>query len=171
MDSKLGGHPDRNKLKWVEASTGSLGHGFPIAAGIAFGEKIKGTKSKVYVIIGDGECNEGTIWETAMLASHHKLDNLCCVVDNNHSSDRALDVGDLEKKFAAFGWKTSVVDGHNHLQLEKVLKTHAKSKGKPFVIIAKTIKGHGVKIMENNPAWHHLSPKEEELEKIRNEIY
>ena len=95
FDSILGGHPDRNKIPGVEASTGSLGHGFPFGVGMALGLKMKKSASRVFVIIGDGEANEGAVWESALLASHHHLTNLCCIVDYNHSTDRALQIGDM----------------------------------------------------------------------------
>jgi transketolase len=161
----LGGHPDCNKVPGVEASTGSLGHGFPIALGIALGLRIKKNDAKVYVIIGDGECNEGTIWETALLAVNHGLNNITCIVDYNHSNDRALKLGDLTSKFNSFGWNTLEVDGHNHELLEFAIKNNHPNK--PTAIIANTIKGNGLKNMENNPAWHHKSPSENEL----NEMY
>ena len=101
-DSILGGHPDKNKVPGVEASTGSLAHGFPLSVGMALGLKIKKSDSRVYAIVGDGELNEGPIWESALLASHHRLSNLCCIVDYNHSTDRALQVGDIVKKFESF---------------------------------------------------------------------
>ena len=166
--SCLGGHPDRTKVPGVEASTGSLGHGMPMAVGLALGAKIKKQKSKVYVIVGDGECNEGTIWESAMLAAHHKLDNLYCIVDYNHSSDQALNLGDIREKFKAFGWQAVSIDGHNQKAIYKALTK--KSDDKPIAIIAETIKGKGLKIMENNPEWTHKYPKPEELEKFLKEV-
>jgi len=168
-NSNFGGHPDRTKLNSVEASTGSLGHGFPIAVGMAIGEKIKKTNHKIYVIIGDGEANEGTIWESALLASHHKLNNLYCIVDFNHSTDRALELGDLEAKFIAFGWKTICINGHDHQEIRQAY-LHSET-DKPVVIIAETIKGYGCKIMENNPEWHHKSPTVDELEFLINDLY
>jgi transketolase len=167
-DSKLGGHPNRIKVCGVEASTGSLGHGFPIAVGIAKGLKIQKKKQRVFVLIGDGESNEGTIWESALLAVHHKLDNLCCIIDHNHSTDRALDLQNLENKFASFGWQSLTVDGHDQKQVEKALKT--KHSGIPLAIIANTIKGRGISSLENNPAWHHKSPNKEEFETLMKEI-
>lgn len=171
FNSSLGGHPDYNKISGVEASTGSLGHGFPISVGIALGLKIKKSLARVFVIVGDGECNEGTIWEGAMLAAHHNLTNLCCIVDYNHSTDRALLVGDLALKFDAFGWDTVVVDGHDQKHLEEIFKQQFINNKRPLAVIAKTIKGYGVKSMENNPAWHHRSPNEEELAVMLNKIY
>jgi len=167
-NSILGGHPDRNKIPGVEASTGSLGHGFPIAVGIALGLKIKKSKSKVYCLIGDGESNEGTIWESALLAAHHKLDNLCLIVDHNHSTDRALVVCDLIEKFKSFGWNGRGVDGHNYDELFYALKNSDNCK--PTIIVAETIKGKGVKMMENNPAWHHKFPNNEEINIIMEEL-
>jgi len=105
------------------------------------------------VIIGDGEANEGAIWESALLASHHQLTNLCCIVDYNHSTDRALQIGDMAQKFKSFGWETCLIDGHNHEEILSAL--HKSGNEKPFAIIAKTIKGYGCAKMENNPEWHH----------------
>jgi len=167
-NSFLGGHPNRNKVPGVEASTGSLGHGFPIAVGIAMGLKIQKKKQRVFVIVGDGESNEGTVWESALLASHHKLDNLCCIVDHNHSTDRALDLKDLENKFRSFGWMCITIDGHNQKEIEKTLKT--KHSGVPLAVIANTIKGFGIRSLENNPAWHHKSPSKEEFELLLKEV-
>ena len=167
-ESTLGGHPSKNKVPGVEASTGSLAHGMPMAVGVAMGLKIQNKKSKVFVLIGDGESNEGPVWESALIASHHKLDNLCCIIDQNHSSDRALSLGNLEEKFRSFGWKCIVVDGHDQKQLEKAFGvTHT---GHPLVIIANTTKGYGVKSMKNNPEWHHKSPNQEELEILTKEL-
>ena len=161
FDSILGGHPDRNKIPGVEASTGSLGHGFPFGVGMALGLKMKKSASRVFVIIGDGEANEGAVWESALLASHHHLTNLCCIVDYNHSTDRALQIGDMEKKFNSFDWETCTIDGHNH---DKIFEALQKNGGhKPKAIIAKTIKGFGCRQMENNPEWHHKYPTHEEL--------
>jgi len=168
FDSPFGGHPDRNKIPGVECSTGSLGHGFPMSIGIAMGLRIKKINSRVFTLIGDGECNEGTIWESALLAAHHKLSNLCCIVDYNHSTDRALQVGDLAEKFKAFGWETCVINGHNHDEIYNTLTCVHESN--PMAIIAETVKGYGCKRMENNPEWHHKAPSKEELQKILEDI-
>jgi transketolase len=162
--SRFGGHPDCLKVPGVEASTGSLGHGMPMAVGRALALKAKKSDSRVFCLIGDGECNEGTIWESALLAAHHQLSRLICIVDFNHSGDRALGLGDLEAKFRSFGWNVMVVDGHDHAQLEKALKI--VSEKKPTVLIANTTKGKGCKEMEGNPAWHHKAPTKEELENL-----
>lgn len=167
-DSILGGHPHRNSVPGVESSTGSLGHGMPIAVGIALGLKIQNKKQNVYVLIGDGESNEGTIWESILLSSHHKLNNLCCIVDHNDSSERALSLGDIEQKFKSFGWKSITVNGHNHKKIERALKTEHKKQ--PLAIIARTIKGHGISMMRDNPAWHRKTPNKDEIELILKEL-
>lgn len=163
FESKLGGHPT-NKLENVFASTGSLGHGLPMSVGIALGEKIKKTNKNVFCIIGDGESNEGTIWESALLASNHKLDNLYCIMDYNHSNDRAIKLDNIIDKFNSFNWECVSIDGHNHIEIEKCLMGMKSSK--PKFILANTIKGKGIPMMENNPEWHHKSPNNEELELI-----
>ncbi|MFA6171825.1 MAG: transketolase [Patescibacteria group bacterium] len=168
-DSPLGGHPDCNKVPGVEASTGSLGHGMPIAVGVALGEKIKKTGVKVYTIIGDGESNEGTIWEAALLAGHHKLSNLTCIVDYNHSTDPAIKVHDFTEKFKAFGWESFEVDGHDQEALFEAFMKN--SGGKPKAIIANTVKGRGIKKIESDMlAWHHKRPSEEELDEFIKEL-
>ena len=159
--SRLGGHPDRNKVPGVEASTGSLGHGLPIATGMALALKIQKSPPRVYCLVGDGELNEGSMWEALLLAAQHHLDNLTCIVDYNHSTDRALDIAALEAKFRAFNWEVLAVDGHDHDALRGALQII--SPAKPVAVIANTIKGHGCKLMENNPEWHHKSPNEEQL--------
>ena len=125
------------------------------------GLKMKKSASRVFVIIGDGEANEGAVWESALLASHHHLTNLCCIVDYNHSTDRALQIGDMEKKFNSFDWETCTIDGHNHDEIFEALQKNGGHE--PRAIIAKTIKGFGCRQMENNPEWPHKYPKHEEL--------
>jgi transketolase len=168
FQSKFGGHPDCNKVPGVEASTGSLGHGLPLGVGVALGLRIRDINRRVYVLVGDAECNEGSIWEAALLAAHHKLANLTCIVDHNHSTDRALGLGNLANKWEAFGWTASTINGHDHQQIHDALK-HS-SPDRPTVIVAETIKGFGCKQMENNPAWHHRSPTKEELPLILEEL-
>jgi transketolase len=140
----------------------------PIAAGIALAKQIQGSAGRVVTLIGDGEANEGTIWETALLAAHRHLKNLVCIVDYNHSTDRALALGSIAGKFAAFGWDVVEIDGHNPNEIEESLSLGKTTK--PLAIIANTIKGKGVKVMENNPAWHHAAPKMNELENLLGEI-
>jgi len=162
--SILGGHPDRNKVPGVEASTGSLGHGFPMGVGIALALRIKKSSSRVFTIVGDGECNEGSVWEAILLSAHHNLNNLVCIIDYNHSTDRALTVGNLAGKFREFGWIMREIDGHDHEEIRNAC--HDVPLGAPLVVIANTIKGKGFGIMENSPAWHHRSPSKEELAEI-----
>jgi transketolase len=133
-----------------------------MAAGIALGLKIQNIPAKVFVLIGDGECNEGSIWETAMIAAHQKLNNLCVIVDYNHSTDRALQLGDIVSKFKAFGWDSGSINGHDLGQIQTAL--HSAATTRPCAVIAETIKGHGCAPMENNPAWHHRAPTEDEME-------
>lgn len=158
--SPFGGHPDKTKIPGVTASTGSLGHGLPMAVGIAMAKKIKGSKSKTFVLVGDGELNEGSNWEAILLSSHHKLENLICIVDHNHSTDRALMIDNIKEKFSSFGWEAYDVDGHDQDEIFSSLTQ--KKLNRPTAIIANTIKGKGIKKMEHNPEWHHKSPNEEE---------
>lgn len=159
--SPFGGHPDSTQIPQIEVSSGSLGHGMPMAVGMALGQRIAQMGARTYVLIGDGEANEGSVWEAALLAAHHHLANLTCIVDYNHSTDRALLMGDMKAKFESFGWKTQTVDGHTHTALVRALQRHSRQQ--PMAIIAKTIKGKGIAEMENNPAWHHRAPSAEEL--------
>jgi len=163
FDSNLGGHPS-NKIKNVVASTGSLGHGLPIGVGMAMGEKIKNSDKKTFVIIGDGESNEGTIWESALLASNHNLDNLVCILDYNHSNDRAVKLDNLKNKFESFNWDVIEINGHS---IDEITKALSYNSDKPLLILANTIKGKGIPFMENNPEWHHKSPNEDEYNKIK----
>jgi transketolase len=170
-DSLLGGHPT-SKIPGVEASTGSLGHGMPIAAGVAISQKIKQQSGKVFCLIGDGESNEGTIWETALLASQHKLNNFFCILDHNHSTDRALVMDSYIDKFDSFGWNTYSMNGHDMYDITYIFKNILKEENnqKPTFILANTIKGYGIPIMENNPEWHHKIPNEINHKEIIKEI-
>ena len=168
--SKLGGHPDRNKIKDIYASTGSLGHGFPISIGSALAKKIKGQYGKVFCLIGDGECNEGTIWESLQLAEKHRLDNLVCIVDNNSSQIRSLPTTSISKKFQAFGWNVWDIDGHDVKILSEVISDYDEEH-RPIAVIANTIKGKGVSDIENDMfAWHHRAPTEDECKRFIKEI-
>jgi transketolase len=168
FDSILGGHPDRNKVPHVPFSTGSLGHGLPLSIGMAIARKISRDTRRVYCLIGDGESNEGTIWESLLLAGHHKLSNVTCIVDCNKSSDRALTLTNLESKFKAFDWFTVQVDGHSQLEISGALRLIDTER--PVAVIARTIKGFGISSMENNPVWHHRSPSSDELIALIEEI-
>lgn len=168
FSSWLGGHPDLNKVAGVEASTGSLGHGLPFGVGVALALRIRRVDRRVFVLVGDGECNEGSIWESVLLAAHHKLGNLTCLVDYNHSTDRALGLGDVAAKFNAFGWKAVTIDGHDPAAIEAAAR--AVDPARPTAIVAETVKGRGVKQMEGNPAWHHRIPTEQELAAFLTEL-
>jgi transketolase len=167
--SRLGGHPDKNKIDDVYASTGSLGHGLPIAVGAALAKKIMNKKGRFYCILGDGECNEGSIWEAIQVAVSRKIDNLTCIVDLNKSQLRSLQLDNLYNKFKSFGCGVIEVDGHNPEELNRAIKW--ESKEKPLIIIANTIKGKGISDIENDMfAWHHRAPSEEEYKKFIKEI-
>jgi transketolase len=166
FDSIIGGHPTTS-INGVEASTGSLGHGLPIGFGIALGKKIKNVDGIVYVLIGDGEANEGTIWETALLAANHKMNNLICLMDNNHSTNRALNIFDIKSKFKSFGWDTIEIDGHD---MEQIYSAINLKSDKPLFILCNTIKGKGCSLMENNPEWHHKIPNQAEYNQLMKDL-
>jgi len=168
FSSPLGGHPDCRKIPGVVASTGSLGHGLPIAVGLALGTRIRKRGARIYCLVGDGECNEGSIWEAALLAGHHRLSNLTCIVDFNHSTDRALNMGDLSQKFQTFGWHAVSGSGHEPQQIFDALTVRHETR--PVAFIARTTKGKGVSFMEDNPAWHHRSPTAQEMQSMFAEL-
>ena len=163
----LGEHPDCLKVPGVEASTGSLGHGFPFAAGLALGLRIQKKSNRLVVLMGDGECHEGTVWEAAHVASNLQLGNLCILVDWNGSAQQLLPQDDLEAKWKAFGWRTVTIDGHDPAEVRKVLQeVPFSSAGEPTAILARTVKGKGVSMLEGHGVWHHRIPSEEEYQKI-----
>lgn len=167
LGSKLQGHPCSNALKGIEVSTGSLGQGLSIACGMALGLKLDKKENKVFVLMGDGELEEGSVWEAAMSASHHKLDNLIAIVDRNKlqidgSTENVKSVGNVAEKFKAFGWSVCEIDGHNIEEIYQSIE-NAKKLDKPAVIIAETIKGKGVSFMENQAGWHGKAPNDEQL--------
>ena len=171
--SILGGHPEYSKVPGVEASTGSLGHGLPIAVGMALAAKIRKEKHKVYVIVGDGEINEGSIWEAAMSASKHNLSNLKVFVDYNKIQSygftkEVIDLEPLMDKWKSFGFEVSEINGHDINQLTKNLQKFKKNKNKkPSVTICHTIKGKGFYFAENNPSWHHKNSfNDDEIEEM-----
>lgn len=171
-DSKLGGHPHRNKHKKIYASSGSLGHGLPICVGSALAKKILNKNNKIFCLVGDGECNEGTIWESALIAENLNLSNLICIVDYNQSQTRSLPTNKIVKKFRAFGWKVlEVKDSHDLRELESVLTEATHASDKPTCVVCNTIKGKGILDMENNMfAWHHGPPTEEQYNKFCEEL-
>jgi transketolase len=167
--SKLGGHPDMYKVPGVETNTGALGHGLAIAGGMAMGFKMDGIDSKVYVVMGDGELAEGSNWEAAAAASHHKLDNLLIFVDRNHLqiSGPTIDVMNyepLDKRWQAFGWSVRVIDGHDLNQIFENATDTPFEKGKPSVIIADTVKSKGLSFAEDKVDFHYWKASDEELE-------
>lgn len=167
LDSNLQGHPDMNKVPGVDMSTGSLGQGLSIANGMALSSKINSMGIRVYCLLGDGEIQEGQIWEAAMTASHYNLDNLCVIVDNNdlqidgHVED-VMNPYPIDSKFKSFGFNVINVDGHNIEELINAFDTAKMIKGKPTAIIAKTIKGKGVSFMENQVGWHGKAPNDDQ---------
>jgi transketolase len=167
----LGGHPDSTIVPGAEASTGSLGHGFPTAIGLALGLKIQKKKNKIFVLVGDGECHEGTIWESANIAANLNLGNVCAIIDWNGSAAQLMPKDDLANKWKSFGWKTFITDGHSNRALKKTFKKiRFGLDGTPSVILAKTTKGKGVSFLEGHGKWHHKIPNQEEKIKIINEL-
>ena len=175
LGSMLQGHPDMTKTPGVEANTGSLGQGLSIANGMALGLRLDGKKSRVYVVIGDGEMAEGQIWEAAMAASNFKMDNIVAIVDRNRLQatgavvDR-FDTNPIVPKWEAFGWNVIVIDGHNVEQILEALDNAEKVKGKPTVIIAETTKGKGISFAENNAAYHNGSMTAAQYETAKGDI-
>jgi len=169
LGSRLQGHPGKDHgLPGLELSSGSLGQGLSIAVGMALSAKIDKKDWQIFSIHGDGELQEGSIWEAAMSASHHKLDNITAIVDRNHvqidgKTSDIMELEFLDEKWKSFGWNVLKCDGHNHEELISVLIEAKKYKGKPSVIIAETIMGKGVKSIENNYKWHGRAPSDEEL--------
>lgn len=166
-NSDLIGHPSV-KVAGVEMNTGALGHGLSVAVGMAIAGKLNKKDYKVYVLMGDGELAEGSIWEGAMAAKHYKLDNLIGIVDRNHlqisgNTEDIMSLENLREKWTAFGWNTLIVDGHNIKELINTLKIMPIKKEKPHLIIANTIKGKGVSFIENDAKWHHKVPNQEQL--------
>lgn len=169
LGSPLQGHPDRRMLPALEASTGSLGQGLSIGIGMALAARLDKLDYHTFVMVGDGEIQEGQNWEAAMFAPYHKLQNLTLIVDYNHQqldgfTKDILDVDPLPAKFSSFGWNAVPIDGHNFDQVIPALeKARANTSGRPTVVIANTVKGKGVSFMENNPKWHGVAPKPEEV--------
>lgn len=169
INSPLQGHPCCKSLPGIEVSTGSLGQGLSVANGMALGLRLDGLPSRVYCLLGDGEIQEGQVWEAAMSASHYKLDNLCAIIDHNNLQidgccSEVMDVSPIDEKFKAFGWNVFSIDGHNMEEIVEALDEAEKIKGKPTMIVAKTIKGKGVSIFEGKVQYHGIAPTKEELE-------
>lgn len=165
----LGGHPDVTKVPHVEASTGSLGHGFPTAVGLALGLRILQRPNRVFALVGDGECHEGTIWESANIAANLKLDSLTVIVDWNQSAAQLAPVDDLPARWRAFGWHVTEIDGHHEHAIYDAL-SQSPAPGVPHAVIAHTIKGKGVSFIEGHGMWHHRIPNEQEMELMKQEL-
>jgi len=167
LGSKLQGHPVKNKCPGVDVTTGSLGVGFAQAVGLALDARLSGKDYKVYAVLGDGEIQEGIVWEAANTAARHGLDNLIIVIDQNGLQNDGfcrdiMAVGDTEQKFRAFGWQTARINGHRVEEILPALELARASKGRPYCIVAETIKGKGVSFMENVRAWHGKAPSAEQ---------
>ena len=176
IGSRLQGHPAMDKhIPGIEISTGSLGYGLSIGVGIAKGMKTLKQENRVYVLMGDGEQQEGSVWEAVMCAPHFKLDNLCAIVDCNGLQidgkvEDILNINPISDKYRAFGWNVIEIDGHNLKEVDDAYLKAKQCKGKPTVIIAKTVKGKGVSFMENVAGWHGIAPNKEQLEQALKEI-
>lgn len=175
IGSFLQGHPDMKHTPGIDMSTGSLGQGISAAVGMALAAKLIEESYRIYTLVGDGELQEGQVWEAAMFAAHRNLDNLTVIVDNNNLQiDGAIDEVNspypIDEKFEAFGFHVITIDGHDFTQIEAAMKEACETKNKPTAIIAKTVKGKGVSFMENRAEWHGKAPNEEQLEIALSEI-
>ena len=175
IGARLQGHPDMKKVPGVEMSTGSLGQGFSASVGMAMANKLDGKSGRLYALLGDGELQEGIVWEAAMAAAHYKLDNLLIIVDWNGlqidgKNENVMTVAPIDEKFKSFGFNVISIDGHSFKEIEEAFAKAREFKGKPTAIIAKTIKGKGVSFMENNAGWHGKAPNEEEAKKAVAEL-
>lgn len=167
IDSYLQGHPDMKKIPGVDMTSGSLGQGLSVSNGMALSAKLDKKDYRVYCIMGDGEIEEGQVWEAAMTSSHYNLDNLCVIVDNNDLQidgkiEDVMNPYPIDKKFESFGFNVLVINGHNFEEILNAFEIAKNTKGKPTAIIAKTIKGKGISYMENKAGWHGKAPNEEE---------
>ena len=175
LGSHLQGHPDMKKLPGVDVSTGSLGQGLSMASGMALAGKMDNAPYRVYAVLGDGELEEGQVWEAAMFAAHYKLDNLCAFVDNNGlqidgNIDDVMSPNPIADKWRAFGWHVMEIDGHNIDEIFAALDEAKTVKGKPTMVVAHTVKGKGVSFMENQAGWHGAAPKLDEKDRALAEL-
>jgi len=173
--ARLAGHATHVGVPGVEVSTGSLGHGLPIACGMALAGKRDGCGYRVFVMLSDGECDEGSTWEAALFAGHHQMDNLIAIVDYNKIQSlgtvkEVLDLEPLAEKWRAFGWSTREIDGHDLAQIEETLTSVPAESNKPTCVVAHTVKGKGVSFMENKLLWHYRAPDQEEMTKALAEL-
>ncbi|GFO58439.1 transketolase [Geomonas silvestris] len=168
LGSHLQGHPDSKGTPGVDVCTGSLGQGLSMANGMALGLKLEGKPNRVYAVLGDGELQEGQVWEAAMAAAHYKSDNLCALIDSNRLQidgfvEKVMNVGDIAAKFRAFGWNVIEIDGHDMGAIVAALDAAESHKGAPTAIVAATVKGKGVHLFENKAAYHGVTPNDQEL--------
>lgn len=175
LGSRLQGHPNMHKLPGIEMSTGSLGQGFAVCVGMAIANKIDNDPGRIYTLLGDGELQEGLIWEAAMASAHYKLDNLCVIVDWNGlqidgRNDDVMTVSPVDEKFKAFGFNVLTIDGHSFEQIFEAFKQARECKGKPTAIIAKTHKGRGVSFMEDQAGWHGKAPDDQQAQQAISEL-
>ncbi len=175
LGSLTQGHPDMKTMKGIDMSAGSLGQGFSTACGMALAGKIDGKDYRTYAMVGDGESQEGQIWEAIMFAAHYKLDNLCLIIDNNGLQidgfvKDVMNTMPYESKLEAFGWNVVSIDGHNVEEILDAFDKAREAKGKPTAIVAKTVKGKGVSFMENQAGWHGKAPNEEQYNQAKSEL-
>jgi len=184
LDTKVPGHPDEGKFRGVDFSTGSLGHGLPLACGVATSMKLRKKINRVFVLMGDGEHGEGSVWESASFASHHQLDNIIAIVDRNHlqingTTEQIQSLEPLKERYEAFGWSVKTVNGNDIEELYEALYSVPFEQNKPSLIIANTIKGKGLSFAENNVDYHHWNPKDpkeiaiarEDVRKLDEEVF
>ena len=175
INRMLQGHPDMKGIPGVEMSTGSLGQGFSVACGMAMASKLDNAPWRVYALLGDGEVQEGIVWEAAMSAAHYKLDNMVAFLDYNGlqidgKTEDVMDIGSIVDKFKAFGWNVIEIDGHDFDQIFAALDMAKETVGKPTMIVAKTVKGKGISYMENQAGWHGNAPSDSDLEQALIEL-
>lgn len=175
LGSILQGHPDMNKVPGVEMSTGALGHGLGIGCGFALAARLRNHDYRTYVLLGDGECQEGVVWEAAQFAAHYKLDSLTAIVDNNGLQidgrvEEVMGIEPLVDKWQAFGWDVEDIDGHDMLAIDKVMNMDRGGSTKPLMVIARTVKGKGVSFMENNVDFHGQAPSHEQAMTAEEEL-
>ena len=175
INSMLQGHPDMKGIPGIEMSTGSLGQGFSVACGMAMASKLDDASWRVYALLGDGEVQEGIVWEAAMSAAHYKLDNLVAFLDYNGlqidgETEKVMNINPIVDKFKAFGWNVVEIDGHDFDQIFAVLDVAKETVGKPTMVIAKTVKGKGVSFMEHAAGWHGTAPSDEDVRKALEEL-
>lgn len=175
IGSRLQGHPNMKELAGVDMSTGSLGQGISAAVGMAMANKLDGNGHRIYALLGDGECQEGQVWEAAMAAAHYGLDNLCAILDFNGLQidgdvKQVMNPTPFDKKFEAFNWNVIQIDGHNYEEIIDAFEKAKECKGKPTLILAHTVKGKGISFMENNAGWHGVAPNAEQLESALKEL-